>query len=162
MQVATGLGRIVLAACIVSRVSGGLFDAVSICGNYCGPGWCDGAYSSECSEESGYSCKKHSSDCAEKGPTDGTCPDACCKEHDKCCGSDDERGCNSDFYDCLLRCDDGPAEDRFCTDGQGGVSALLIWQGMELLAGDCCGHSCDGKDQTVQQPDCSWWSCSYY
>ena len=145
------------AAAASLPVARGGFGDVSICGNYCGPGWCAGEYSPECSEEQGAGCKKRSSDCQEKGPTDGSCADACCRQHDKCCGSDDERQCNSNFYDCLWSC---PSND-ICTDGQGGVSPLLIWQGMELFAGDCCGHSCSGKDKTYyySSSSCSWWDC---
>ncbi len=65
----------VLAAFLLVGSAVGL----EICGNYCGPDWCDGQVIEECADVSGSGCKPSSANCQEQGPTDGSCADACCK-----------------------------------------------------------------------------------
>ena len=60
---------------IIQNGGGGSFR---VCGNYCGPGWCNGKMQSE----SNCDRKKE----VEKWPGMGTsCPDKCCRTHDGCC-----------------------------------------------------------------------------
>lgn len=64
--------------------------AVQVCGNYCGPGWCNGRSLDE-------------SKC------DGTvAPDAlyagvdgCCRSHDACCGHGNRSVCNGEIIACI-------------------------------------------------------------
>lgn len=131
--------------------------ATHICGNYCGPTWCNGQVVPECDCVSGAGCLESTSNCAETGPTDGSCADACCALHDTCCGSADRTQCNNNFFDCLDACPQGPGSPgKVCEGPLGPVPIDLIKIGMDLFEGDCCGTACDGPVGT----SCSWGSCS--
>ena len=59
-----------------------------VCGNYCGPGWCNNNWIAE-------------KNCDTSGPVQTTsfgpsCADSCCQTHDSCCGSSDRTRCNTD------------------------------------------------------------------
>jgi hypothetical protein len=110
-------------------------------GNFCGPGWCDGKYQAEAE------CCNGGKQC--DGPVDTeyywyqSCPDACCKAHDMCCGYGDRSTCNSIFYDCLNGC----SSEDYCFNpipllGTFWVPPGEIWLGMKLFAGACCGEAC--------------------
>ena len=51
--------------------------SLEVCGNFCGPTWCNGGANSECSRTSGSACTL--SQCSASGGTDGSCADWCCK-----------------------------------------------------------------------------------
>jgi len=100
-----------------------------LCGNYCGPGWCDAKMIAEgkCDDSSG---------------VEGTsCADKCCKMHDKCCGhSSDQRPCNQKIVECLDKCD---RDDKMCTNAAGlGIAAGGIATGMHIVEDWCCGEPC--------------------
>lgn len=119
--------------------------AIEICGNYCGPSWCSGEKSPECAQVDGSGCVQSSSNCAEAGPTDGSCADACCKTHDACCGSTDRTGCNNAIIACLKECEG--SEGTACKRDGVPVPAGVVRDGMELDPFGCCGTSC-GKEET--------------
>ena len=117
-------------------------NAISICGNYCGPTWCNAQIESECSNPVGLGCRKTVSDCSEIVPTDGSCADACCKIHDSCCGSSNREPCNDAIIACLGRCENGPNDD--CKDPSTGLAVhpKFIMYLMKLNPFGCCGTRC--------------------
>eukprot|EP00446_Apocalathium_sp_SHHI-4_P020295 CAMPEP_0177251010 /NCGR_PEP_ID=MMETSP0367-20130122/53714_1 /TAXON_ID=447022 ORGANISM="Scrippsiella hangoei-like, Strain SHHI-4" /NCGR_SAMPLE_ID=MMETSP0367 /ASSEMBLY_ACC=CAM_ASM_000362 /LENGTH=168 /DNA_ID=CAMNT_0018703867 /DNA_START=51 /DNA_END=557 /DNA_ORIENTATION=- len=101
---------------------------VKVCGNYCGPGWCAGQFQSEnvCD--------------ASVPPEEFSCPDACCREHDICCGTTHLSPCNRAIVDCLKKCGD---LDLSCTNGFIPVPAGAIENTMGVVEDWCCGHPCE-------------------
>ena len=66
--------------------------ALRICGNYCGPTWCSGEVIDE------RQCT------ALKLPDPAVyLADACCMQHDICCGYGDRRTCNQLLVECIFR-----------------------------------------------------------
>ena len=132
-------------------------STLEVCGNYCGPGWCNGASMPECSN-GGSSCEPSPANCVESGPTDGSGADACCKIHDSCCGSSDRTQCNNNLIACLKAVVSGPS----CYYGIVPVPVDAILAAMELNPYGCCGSSCNGDDANaslvaaVEDP----WCCS--
>ena len=120
--------------------------ALHICGNFCGPDWCDASSIEECSSWEHGSCQKSSTDCNETGTTDGSCADACCKVHDSCCGSSDRRTCNNNVINCLKVCEQtaGP----HCYHGIVPVPVAVVLTAMELDPYSCCGTTCNTPDET--------------
>jgi len=102
--------------------------AYRICGNYCGPGWCNAEYLAEDS-------------CNDTATSESdSCADACCKVHDKCCGhttpSTGKRDCNTEIVACLKACD-GHSN---CTSQLGlEVPIWVITDGMQIAEDWCCG-----------------------
>jgi len=130
-------------------LSFGLATSLKICGNFCGPNWCNGQDLSECSDIEGSTCNKQPSDCPETTETDGSCADGCCKAHDACCGGD-RTSCNQAIIACLKACPSGPfSPGQVCMDGVLPVPVDSILLGMELDPYGCCGHSCDAGNATV-------------
>ena len=115
-------------------------SGLHICGNYCGPDWCSGVKQEECGDiiDGGGACNQDADNCRESGPTDGSCADACCKNHDACCGSSDRSPCDEAIISCLAACSGGPS----CYLDSIPVSAELIKIGMELNPAQCCGTAC--------------------
>lgn len=121
----------------------------TICGNYCGPGWCGGA------------CVAEGPACDYSVPSqEGSCTDACCKVHDMCCGCEDEwdspfsdcdrTGCNRALADCLSTCswsDDVPGR-KDCSGPDGSWGPKLIE--FIFFAGqrECCGSRCHTVNKT--------------
>lgn len=64
--------------------------ALRICGNYCGPGWCNGRAIPE---------EECDTSIAPLGDVYEV--DACCREHDNCCGFGARRQCNSRLVTCI-------------------------------------------------------------
>lgn len=64
--------------------------ALRICGNYCGPDWCNGLELPEASCDTSVSPQEAVYDV-----------DACCQEHDRCCGHQNRTPCNSQLVECL-------------------------------------------------------------
>lgn len=138
----------------------------TVCGQYCGPGWCGGA------------CVNEGSSCDfSVEPQEGSCTDACCQLHDRCCGcmvganatvaqgdddSCDKSACNAALAQCLSGCPwndhcDGacPAMDVVAPlrvadllvlpsagpDGRWGPKLIeLVFQ---LDKRRCCGSKCE-------------------
>ena len=119
--------------------------ALDICGNFCGPTWCDGAATAECADVKGAACVKSAGDCSESKATDGSCADACCRKHDTCCGSTDRRPCNTEIVSCLEQCGGMSGDDDLpsCYLGWLPVPVVAIETAMALLPFECCGTSCD-------------------
>ena len=117
--------------------------AVHICGNYCGPGWCNAEYLNEqnCDDSS--------------APetwwlTGESCADSCCKTHDTCCGHGDRSVCNRNIVNCLDACD---SYSLTCTLDMVPVSPAEISTAMGLIENYCCGSPCDesGADALVAE-----------
>ena len=122
------LRRCVLLALAVDTCSGYAFR---VCGNYCGPGWCNAIWEEEAK-------------CNDTADTDGSCPDACCKTHDTCCGhttpGTGKEKCNRAIVACLDAC--GNAEP-WCRDKLGvPFAAKLIADSMGIVEDWCCGAPC--------------------
>mmetsp|Transcript_7539 Transcript_7539/g.19120 ORF Transcript_7539/g.19120 Transcript_7539/m.19120 type:complete len:167 (-) Transcript_7539:98-598(-) len=113
--------------------------ALKVCGNYCGPGWCDGKFLPEdqCDEKVA----------PETSPFSGpSCSDSCCRDHDVCCGAGpghSKVSCNSDFVECLKHCGD---LDMSCMNGYIPVPAGAIEKTMGVIEDWCCGEPCK-KDE---------------
>jgi hypothetical protein len=121
---------------------------LDICGNYCGPDWCGARISQECSGYSkGYTCDKASTDCQERVPTDGSCADACCMQHDACCGSLNRRPCNNNVINCLKTCRHSN-NTKHCLHGYLPVPVDAVLVAMELDPYNCCGTKCSGGNNT--------------
>ena len=67
-------------------------EAFQVCGNYCGPGWCEATCESE--DVCQFSVP----------PQANSCTDACCMVHDNCCGYNLSRECNKNLITCLNAC----------------------------------------------------------
>jgi len=133
---------------------------IKICGNFCGPDWCNGRQQSECNTGSGAVCTHSEQDCDESVPSDGSCEDECCKNHDRCCGSVYRTPCNDAFYSCLDKCSKGGGSGKFCfSKPMFGfvppvpVPAVAIKAAMQNLlkpmasqyGAMCCGHPCNAS-----------------
>lgn len=84
-------------------ISCGTTKGLQICGNFCGPGWCNGKALSEAS------CDGSVAPDPEVFQTD-----SCCRDHDMCCGHGDRSLCNDRLIDCI-------------TGGSRGLGASGIW-----------------------------------
>ena len=70
-----------------------------VCGNYCGPGWCNGKYLPETECDDSMPVETWNS------TTGPSCADLCCKQHDVCCGHEPPyKVCNTNIVDCLSKC----------------------------------------------------------
>jgi len=117
--------------------------AFHVCGNYCGPGWCNGQWLGE-------------TDCDDSSPvetwsaTGQSCADLCCKAHDTCCGHEPPyRDCNKKIVACLSACN--PAS-LTCTLDDVPVPAGGIEAAMDIVEDWCCGSPCD-DDALLGEPD---------
>lgn len=116
----------------VGAIRSGL--SLQVCGNYCGPHWCNGQQISEgtCDESA--------------EPTSPA--DACCLHHDRCCGQEsNQSSCNRLLVKCLsaLQDDDLSCERPplwpFAPPMR--VTPPLIKAGMTVVKDWCCGQPCD-------------------
>jgi hypothetical protein len=144
-------GTTLLVSILLFVVSRNPARAFSICGHYCGPNWCNAMVSAECEDPVGSGCHKKKSDCTEVVPTDGSCADACCRIHDRCCGSPNRTVCNDVLIACLDRCQGG-SNDK-CRDPSTGfpVHPNVIKIAMKVNPFGCCGTSCKGMNSTRNQ-----------
>jgi hypothetical protein len=110
-------------------------DALHVCGNYCGPSWCN----AEAIDES--KCDD-SVDPETWSATGVSCADACCKSHDICCGHGDRTVCNTNLVDCLSNCNPLSAT---CTLHGVPVPAGGIEAAMGIVENWCCGSPCPGS-----------------
>lgn len=118
-----------------------LASGQQICGNYCGPGWCNGKALRE----------RNCDDSAE--PTSPA--DACCMMHDDCCGhAKDTSSCNKMLVQCLSKQSPG---DLSCTRAlpfipfPTPVSPMVIEKTIGVVEDWCCGKPCP-KEQVVREP----------
>ena len=105
-----------------------------VCGNYCGPRWCNGEWLDEkyCNESIKPEYNKK---------TGYSCADSCCMIHDNCCGQEklNQINCNKDIVNCLNRCD---IFSLTCTNYGIPVPAGFIDISMNIINDWCCGTKC--------------------
>eukprot|EP00747_Dinoflagellata_sp_TGD_P169733 gnl/TRDRNA2_/TRDRNA2_199512_c0_seq1.p1 gnl/TRDRNA2_/TRDRNA2_199512_c0~~gnl/TRDRNA2_/TRDRNA2_199512_c0_seq1.p1 ORF type:complete len:283 (+),score=42.97 gnl/TRDRNA2_/TRDRNA2_199512_c0_seq1:36-884(+) len=131
----THLMLLVAAACCAS-LAGAFPVSARICGNYCGPGWCNGKMVAE--NECDDSVEPETSPIF--GPS---CADSCCRAHDKCCGHEDDKShCNKNMIDCLSKC---TPWDLSCTNGPVPAEPMALSSVMQLGKDLCCGDPCPGS-----------------
>eukprot|EP00467_Chlorarachnion_reptans_P024579 CAMPEP_0114507988 /NCGR_PEP_ID=MMETSP0109-20121206/12333_1 /TAXON_ID=29199 /ORGANISM="Chlorarachnion reptans, Strain CCCM449" /LENGTH=141 /DNA_ID=CAMNT_0001686837 /DNA_START=100 /DNA_END=525 /DNA_ORIENTATION=+ len=107
--------------------------AFRVCGNYCGPGWCNGKWLAEADCDDSVAPETWSL----TGPS---CADSCCKMHDECCGHGSDRSvCNTKIVDCLGKCNKASVT---CTLDGVPVPAGGIEAAMDIVEGWCCGAPC--------------------
>ena len=66
--------------------------ALRICGNYCGPTWCNGEVIDE-----------HKCTAVVEPDPDVYAADTCCMHHDMCCGYGDRHTCNRLLVECIFQ-----------------------------------------------------------
>mmetsp|Transcript_80039 Transcript_80039/g.222658 ORF Transcript_80039/g.222658 Transcript_80039/m.222658 type:complete len:145 (+) Transcript_80039:73-507(+) len=103
-----------------------------VCGNYCGPGWCDGTWLEEANCDDSVAPETHAD-------TGASCADVCCRDHDKCCGHGDRSTCNRMIVECLSACD---KMSLTCTLDGVPVPAGGIEAAMDIVEDWCCGSPC--------------------
>ena len=108
--------------------------SLKICGNYCGPGWCDGMAIDE-------------KDCLAKLEPDPEylLADSCCKAHDICCGHGNRSVCNDELIKCIFKTTLLAAPWEPICDGNliGDFFYAMDW--ISLTVDDramCCGTFC--------------------
>jgi len=124
-------------------------EAQRVCGNYCGPAWCDGKHLKEdyCDDS-----------VKPTGPAD-----ACCRLHDFCCGhQNDTSSCNRMIIACLAKVDKA---DTTCTRPSPPVPVVgnilppvivppsVIEGAMSIAADWCCSHPCKAHSAAASQMD---------
>ena len=110
--------------------------ATHICGNYCGPNWCNAQVLDERNCDDSAPVETHSL-------TGASCADSCCKMHDRCCGHGVRSTCNTEIVNCLSRCD--PLSVT-CTVDSIPVPAGGIWAAMGFVENWCCGSPCSAEE----------------
>ena len=88
-----GVGRSAVVSVGKGMVNHGTFR---VCGNYCGPGWCNG----HCNASDGTPMTWPDGG----GVAPQRCEDACCMRHDKCCNkqlTEDRSECNGNASKCF-------------------------------------------------------------
>ena len=104
-----------------------------VCGNYCGPGWCNGKYIEE------IHCDTSVPPQVDK-LGNVSCADACCKAHDHCCGHEPPyTQCNTQIVDCLDKC---AHFSMSCSLDGVGVPAGVVEAAMDIVEDWCCGGPC--------------------
>lgn len=107
--------------------------SLHICGNYCGPSWCNGQHLNEALCDESVPSETHIF-------TGTSCADDCCKIHDRCCGLQNKSSCNTDIITCLQNCD---SESLTCTSPYGfPINPSIIESAMEVIEDWCCGSPC--------------------
>jgi hypothetical protein len=128
-------------------------QGLQICGNYCGPNWCNGKVLPEAS-------------------CDGSIPpdpdvfktDSCCRDHDMCCGHGDRSLCNDQLIKCItadnpLTTYEGLWDEYVC--GTATTSAITIayfFDSLGVLAHAladermCCSELCALPGTTGYKP----------
>lgn len=112
----------------------------SLCGNYCGPGWCNGALTSESVCEFANSVT----------PTGSV--DTCCQAHDSCCAADPKASCNTVFIDCLNAIPSSDSTQCLSPIFSTNIPASAVASGMALVASDCCGSPCPSPSPPPTPP----------
>ena len=107
-------------------------NAFHVCGNYCGPGYCNGKYLDET--------KCDGSVKPEVSHGNTSCADACCHMHDHCCGHEPPfKTCNKRIVDCLAKCSH---LDTSCHLHGIPVPAGGVEVAMDIVEDWCCGSPC--------------------
>mmetsp|Transcript_13130 Transcript_13130/g.36288 ORF Transcript_13130/g.36288 Transcript_13130/m.36288 type:complete len:167 (-) Transcript_13130:77-577(-) len=126
---------LVVAAVVNAGPSSGqepaLFESFRVCGNYCGPDWCNGRWLLE------QNCDTSAPPQSVRGQA--SCADVCCRAHDGCCSTDERPYCNDIFVHCLDKCSDF---DAACTNGDVPVPPVAIRLAMSVVRSWCCGAPC--------------------
>ena len=107
--------------------------SIHICGNYCGPDFCNGIILSESD------CDEHvlPEEWSAFGPS---CADSCCRQHDRCCRGDHSTiECNHIIISCLKTCN---PFSLTCTRDSIPVIPSAIEIAMEIVENWCCGEPC--------------------
>ena len=115
-----------------------------VCGNFCGPGWCNDGWYSEWDSDANHCGPNYGEAEISSITGEPSCADLCCRAHDECCapGGTDlpaTSGCNTDLVNCLGNCNPLSAT---CTNEGIPVPAGGIWAAMDLVEDWCCGHRC--------------------
>ena len=124
--------------------------AFRVCGNYCGPGWCNGGWHSEWDADPNH-CGPEYGPPELSAAGEASCEDSCCREHDICCapggdgpaGLNATRSCNRRIVECLDGCS---GIGGGCHRGFIPVPTDVVWAAMDLVEGWCCGNPCDGAE----------------
>lgn len=86
-------------------------------------------------------------DCDESVPSAyGSCADACCRVHDRCCGSANRPVCNRAIVACLDRCIAYNPFDGSCQLGVLPVYPGEIKTAMSIVESWCCGSPCSQSE----------------
>ena len=122
-------------------------SSYKVCGNYCGPNYCNGQFIPE-------------SECDESVKPENwkwfgmSCADKCCQRHDRCCrGDHDTTPCNTEIVHCLSNCNHASLT---CTYSGIPIPASVIEVAMDIVEDWCCGHPCntteDIGNKSLMQP----------
>lgn len=119
---------------LMSFVKSDISYEFRVCGNYCGPGWCNGLWLNEknCDESMRPEYNEITGD---------SCADSCCRNHDSCCGQNKskQKDCNKEIVNCLNSCD---VLSLTCTNYGVPVPAGFIDVSMKIINDWCCGTKC--------------------
>jgi hypothetical protein len=118
----------------------GVALCLRICGNYCGPDWCNGRVLAE-------------QDCDVDDGSSVADPlyvaDLCCREHDRCCGHGNRSTCNGALIQCIQG-HRGLQENQdhwfLCGNDKWASGTIAeFFEAMGLLTGGsmCCGTLCE-------------------
>ena len=115
-----------------------------VCGNFCGPGWCNDGWYSEWDSDANHCGPNYGEAEISSITGEPSCADLCCRSHDECCapGGTDlpaTSGCNTELVNCL---GNGNPLSAPCTNEGIPVPAGGIWAAMDLVEDWCCGHRC--------------------
>ena len=108
-------------------------QAVQICGNYCGPNWCNGKVLAE----------KHC-DTSMEPDQYYIKTDSCCQKHDHCCGFGNRSQCNDELIQCLV-----PPEAEYNNIICDSIFIEEFFEALDVLASFfgtgkmCCGTLCN-------------------
>ena len=122
----------ILLICCLKLTHQAEYYAFRVCGNYCGPGWCNGEWLDEGLCDESVSPEVNNLSCA----------DSCCRSHDSCCGKNKslQKDCNVQIVNCLSNC------NKFsltCTNNGIPIPAGIIEYSMSIIENWCCGTECN-------------------
>lgn len=111
-----------------------------VCGNFCGPGWCNNGYTAEAD------CSNALAGASESG----SCADRCCQLHDYCCYQGANREidssqygmCNQQVVSCLRDCDVSYDDGTCTTEAGDNYATRNIIEFMDKFPYLCCGGPC--------------------
>ena len=110
------------------------FYEFKVCGNYCGPKWCNGRWLDEKYCNANVSPEYHNS-------SGYSCADTCCRYHDICCGQNKSKqiNCNKKIIKCINKCKQFSLS---CTFYGIGIPTGFISVSMNIINNWCCGTKC--------------------
>ena len=109
-------------------------SGLQICGNFCGPSWCNAMAIPE-------------SLCDGKAEPDKDVflVDSCCRDHDMCCGHGNRSTCNDRIIECITKDRPGLLASEYLCEG---VTIAYFFEALgfmaRMLAGEtmCCSEPC--------------------